>query len=130
MVEDGLDRLPHHRDPPNVTTAMLELKSALNLQDGWRQTYPDTKAYTFLQKATNVQSRIDRNLVSAAVLHNSSDWEIEAPGIHTDHQLVSFKYSDPRMPFIGKGRWILPLHLLKDRKIMDRIAETTKECAY
>ncbi|KAJ7252020.1 Endonuclease/exonuclease/phosphatase [Mycena rebaudengoi] len=130
MVEDGLDRMPHHRDPANVTTAMLELKSTLRLQDGWRQTFPDTKAYTFLQKATNVQSRIDRILVSAEVLKNSSDWTIEASGIHTDHQLVSFKYSDPRMPFIGKGRWVLPLHLLKDRKIMDRIAETTKECAH
>ncbi|KAJ7717281.1 hypothetical protein B0H16DRAFT_1225303, partial [Mycena metata] len=127
MVEDAIDRLPHHKDPSTVTEAMLTFKSKLKLMDGWRQTFPDVKAYTFLQSATGSQSRIDRVLCTEKVLRNSSDWTIESPGIHTDHQLLSMKYSDPAMPFIGKGRWVLPLRLLKDKKVMDQVYELGKE---
>ncbi|KAJ7168416.1 Endonuclease/exonuclease/phosphatase, partial [Mycena crocata] len=127
MVEDGIDRLPHHKDPNVVVEAMRKLKSKHNLRDGWRSTFPDEKGYTFLQSATNSQSRIDRVLVTEKVLKNSSDWKIESPGIHTDHQLLSMKCSDPKMPFIGKGRWVLPLHLLKDKKAMDKVYALGKE---
>ncbi|KAJ7723008.1 Endonuclease/exonuclease/phosphatase [Mycena maculata] len=127
MVEDAIDRLPHHKDPNVVTDAMLNLKARLHLQDGWRQTFPALKGYTFLQSATGSQSRLDRILVPEGILRNLSDWTIESPGIHTDHQLVSVKYSDPKMPFIGKGRWVLPIHLLKDKKVMDQIHALGKE---
>ncbi|KAJ7018662.1 Endonuclease/exonuclease/phosphatase [Mycena alexandri] len=127
MVEDAIDRLPHHKDGHAVTEAMLKFKSKLNLQDGWRQTFPDVKGYTFLQNATGSQSRIDRILVTENVLKNSFDWTIESPGIHTDHQLLSMKYSDPKMPFIGKGRWVLPLRLLKDKEVMERVYALGKE---
>ncbi|KAJ7469428.1 hypothetical protein FB451DRAFT_1091550, partial [Mycena latifolia] len=127
MVEDAIDRLPHHKDPSAVTEAMMRLKAKLHIQDGWRQTFPDTKGYTFLQAATGSQSRIDRILATENILKNSSDWTIESPGIHTDHQLLSMKYSDPKMPFIGKGRWVLPLHLLKDKVVMEKVYALGKE---
>ncbi|KAJ7077990.1 Endonuclease/exonuclease/phosphatase, partial [Mycena belliarum] len=127
MVEDAIDRLPHHKDPNIVTEAMLNLKAKLHLQDGWRQTYPDTKGYTFLQPATGSQSRIDRILVTDNILRNSLDWRFESSGLHTDHQLLSMKYADPKMPFIGKGRWVLPLHLLKDKTVMDKVYALGKE---
>ncbi|KAJ7310167.1 Endonuclease/exonuclease/phosphatase [Mycena albidolilacea] len=121
MVEDGIDRVPHHQDPSAVTDAMREFKRKHNLQDGWRQTYPDTKGYTFLQSATGSQSRIDRILVTENILRNSSDWTIESLGIHTDHQLISTKYSDPKMPFIGEGQWVQKASLLTDKAVMKRI---------
>ncbi|KAJ7030491.1 hypothetical protein C8F04DRAFT_1186704 [Mycena alexandri] len=31
------------------------------------------------------------------------------------------------MPFIGKGRWVLPLRLLKDKKVMEQVYELGKE---
>jgi hypothetical protein len=96
------------------------------LIDGWRCTYPDTKGYSFLQSATGSQSRIDRILVTERVFINSSDWTIESSGIHTDHQLISMRFSDPELPFIGKGRWVLPLYLLKDKKVMNQVYELGK----
>ncbi|KAJ7719797.1 Endonuclease/exonuclease/phosphatase, partial [Mycena maculata] len=127
MVEDLIDRLPHHKDPTAVVDAMRNLKARLHLHDGWRHTYPDIKAYTFLQSATGSQSRIDRILVTSDILKNCSDWTIESPGIHTDHQLVSVRYSDPKMPFIGKGRWVLSLRLLRDEKVMEQVYAVGKE---
>jgi hypothetical protein len=126
MVEDPIDRLPHHSDHDAPTQAMRELKNRFKLIDGWRRTYPDTKGYTFLQTATGSQSRIDRILVTERVLNNSSDWIIESSGIHTDHQLVSMRFSDPEMPFIGKGRWVMPLYLLKDKKVMSQVYDLGK----
>ncbi|KAJ7136378.1 Endonuclease/exonuclease/phosphatase, partial [Mycena crocata] len=127
MVEDGIDRMPHHKDPRSVTDAMRNIKAKWGLQDGWRQTNPDDKGYTFLQSATESQSRIDRILVTEGIFKHSSDWTIESPGIHSDHQLVSMKYSDPKIPFIGKGRWVLPLHLLKDKTVMNKVYALGKE---
>jgi exonuclease III len=76
MVEDAVDRLPHHRDGGAVTEAMRNLKRKLKLVNGWRQTYPDTKGYSFLQSATGSQSRIDRILVTDKIFQHSSDWTI------------------------------------------------------
>ncbi|KAJ7239219.1 Endonuclease/exonuclease/phosphatase, partial [Mycena haematopus] len=127
MVEDAIDRLPHNKDRGPVVEAMKDLKRKLKLVDGWRQTYPDTKAYTYLQPGGTSQSRIDRILVTSKIFQNSTDWMIESPGFHTDHQLVSMKYSDPRLPFIGTGHWVMSLFLLKD-KIMDKVLAIGKEC--
>ena len=44
------------------------------------------------------------------------DWEIDESGIETDHELVSVIITNPKAPFIGKGRWMLPLFLLKDKE--------------
>ncbi|KAJ7763069.1 Endonuclease/exonuclease/phosphatase [Mycena metata] len=127
MVEDAIDRMPHHKDANVVTEAMLEFKSKLHLIDGWRRAFPDLKSYTFLHAATGSQSRIDRVLLTENMMKYTYDWTIESPGIHTDHQLLSMKYSDPNLPFIGKGRWVLPLRLLKDKKVMEQVYALGKE---
>ncbi|KAJ7939101.1 Endonuclease/exonuclease/phosphatase, partial [Mycena leptocephala] len=130
MVEDVIDRLPHHKDPINVSNAMFTFKNSLDLCDGWRQTYSDTLQYSFLQKATGSQSRIDRILVPFSSLLDLSDWEIETCALPTDHKLVSVKYSSPKLPFIGRGRWCLPLHILKDKdtlKTIQRLGKTFED---
>jgi hypothetical protein len=60
MVEEALDRLPHHRDAQNVSDAMSALKEKFDLCDGWQYTYPDFLNYSFLQKSPGSPSRIDR----------------------------------------------------------------------
>ena len=63
MVEDDIDRLPCRPDPEETTTEMDLLKTYLRLVDGWRQTYPNTRAYTYTQTRNaggGAQSRIDR----------------------------------------------------------------------
>ncbi|KAJ7934675.1 hypothetical protein B0H13DRAFT_1513572, partial [Mycena leptocephala] len=97
------------------------------LCDGWRQAFPHDKGYSLLQKSTGSQSRIDRILVPTQSLGYLKNWSIEPTGIFTDHQMVSVEYANPKSPFIGRGRWCLPLHILKDTDTMDKIKEIRKE---
>ena len=52
---------------------------------------------------------------------NSRNWQIEQTAIWTDHKLISVEFANPGAPFIGKGRWSIPLHLLKNRKVIREI---------
>ncbi|KAJ7026027.1 hypothetical protein C8F04DRAFT_1190942 [Mycena alexandri] len=52
MVEDVIDHLPMHEDQFSQVEALDNLKSKLSLKDGWRDTHPTTKAYTFHQVVT------------------------------------------------------------------------------
>ena len=35
--------------------------------------------------------------------------------------MVSMEFSNPGAPFIGKGRWSVPLYLIKHRKMLQQI---------
>ena len=100
---------------------LQDFKDLLGLQDGWRSTNPTEKAYTFIQEATQARSRIDRIYVSQPMLKNSQNWNIVTTPIRTDHSLVSAKFANPGAPFIGKGRWSMPLRLLKDCRVIKEI---------
>jgi exonuclease III len=115
LVEDAVDRLPSHTDPTSAVEALESFRSSLRLCDGWRATFPTTKAYSFLQGGTGVQSRIDRIYASDKIIKSAADWEIEHSAISTDHKIVSVRVIDPKMPFIGRGRWTMPLFLMKDK---------------
>ncbi|KAG2738220.1 DNase I-like protein, partial [Suillus brevipes Sb2] len=119
MVEDALDRLPPKSDSAGANEALARIKAEYQLRDGWRIENPDLCAYTFMQPAAlgGRQSRIDRIYVNQDILPFSKEWDINAPGIHTDHQMISARISDRRMPFIGKGRWVIPLFILKDKNL-------------
>ncbi|KIJ06480.1 hypothetical protein PAXINDRAFT_31816, partial [Paxillus involutus ATCC 200175] len=123
LVEDALDRLPPHLDPLSASEPLQDLKRSLKLTDGWRRENPDSISFTFAQSAAQggSQSRIDRIYVRDDWLPFSKEWEIDPPGIHTDHQLVSVRLSTPRMPFIGKGRWTLPIFILQDNTVKEEI---------
>jgi hypothetical protein len=120
MLGDPIDRLPCHADNAQTVEALQNLKSHLLLHDEWRRTHLTTKAYTYLQKATGSQSRIDRIYVTEKIFKNSFDWEINTSGITTDHQMVSVQITDDTIPFVGKG-WIIPLNLLQNKKLMQEI---------
>ncbi|KAK0209609.1 hypothetical protein IW262DRAFT_1281539 [Armillaria fumosa] len=76
FVEDVIDHLPMCTDNAKVRTAFDNLKELLGLCDGWRNTFPDKRDYTYsckrtfqvdgsLEKTTKVyQSRIDRIYVT------------------------------------------------------------------
>ncbi|THU95165.1 DNase I-like protein, partial [Dendrothele bispora CBS 962.96] len=119
MVETGLiDRLPAHDDPDEAMEALDDLKILLNLQDGWRDTYPDQKSYTFHQTATGSQSRLDRIYTTEAILSASREWKIEPSGFpNADHKMVSVLASCEEAPEVGRGRWVIPGHLLKDKQL-------------
>ena len=123
LVEEALDRLPSHPDNQAAVHSLEQLKSLFHVQDGWRKAYPAPhKAFTYLQSNHNgSHSRIDRIYITDPLEKSSTDWEIKASGLRTDHNLISVRLSNPKLPFVGKGRWSLPLHLIKDKSLMSQI---------
>ena len=62
------------------------------------------------------RERLDQIYTTQKIADTAVDWEIDESGIETDHELVSVIITNPKAPFIGKGRWTLPLFLLKDKE--------------
>ncbi|TFK58357.1 DNase I-like protein [Pluteus cervinus] len=127
MVEDSIDRLKTRNDPVYCTEALRELKRTHHLADGWRRTNGGDKGYTFYQKATKAHSRIDRIYVAENRLASTYEWEIEEAPIQTDHKVVKMTICDPDTPYIGPGRWTLPLPLLKEKELVKKLYEIGME---
>ncbi|KAG1772989.1 hypothetical protein EV702DRAFT_1201280 [Suillus placidus] len=128
LVEDALDRLPPKQDSQGTTLKLNELKTHLKLRDRWQSEHPDLLQFTFAQSAHqgSRQSRIDRIYIKDELLPFSREWTISAPGIHTDHQLISARILSKKMPFVGMGRWSLPLFILKNKKLREDVIELGK----
>lgn len=114
LVEDAIDRVPVHADSPGAVEELTAFKNRLLLYDGWRNTFPDRRGYTLLHKSTGSQSRIDRIYCTSRILETASDWMHATSGLDTDHLLTSVKIIDREAPFVGPGRWTMPLFLLHD----------------
>ena len=109
-----LDRLVNRAgaDPVAARNALSALTVELNLTDGWRRRHPRKRGYTYM--GVN-QSRLDRIYTREDIYPWCTDWKIEHPGFRTDHSLVSVQLSSEDMPFIGRGRWAIPVNLLKNK---------------
>ncbi|CAK5283637.1 unnamed protein product [Mycena citricolor] len=129
MVEGAIDRLPTHSDNNNTVNALDELKIRLRIIDGWRETYPETRDYTFRQPAAlgGSLSRIDRIYVKRDTFSNTFDWGIKRVGIETDHDMTWMKITTERAPTVGRGRWAWPAHVIKDKVLAEYIQETGME---
>ncbi|KAJ3884888.1 hypothetical protein GG344DRAFT_60034, partial [Lentinula edodes] len=120
MVEEALDRLPSRQDPIPILEAFDNLKVSLQLEDGWRNTFPTRLEYTYKQERAGQDprhSRLDRIYVKSEAMEHTYDWEIEKPLIKTDHEMISVKYTSTLAPDIGKGRWVMPTHILYDKEV-------------
>ena len=118
VVEDALDRLPAKDDPPGPQESLRNLLSALQLHDGWRITEPTTRDYSFPQRRSATRSRLDRIYLRTELLNQSFDWEITSTTVPTDHRMVCARMSTAAAPYIGKGRWTMPLTLLADQNFI------------
>ncbi|KAJ7613862.1 Endonuclease/exonuclease/phosphatase, partial [Mycena polygramma] len=125
FVEDGTDRLPAHPDSRATVEAFDDLKTYLGLIDGWRETYPTTRAYTFMQAPSQggSQSRIDRIYIKRDLFEDSYEWEIHAVGIETDHRMVTMRLTTENAPTIGHGRWVWPAHIVRNKTLIKFIHE-------
>jgi hypothetical protein len=113
MVEDAVDRLPAHNNPEGTVTALGNLKSLLSLQDGWRETFPDQVAFTYMQG--KIHLRIDWMYMTKDLLDTLVQWAMGPSGIaNCDHEVISVMLTDPKAPGMASGRPVLPLYLLKD----------------
>ncbi|KAJ7574605.1 Endonuclease/exonuclease/phosphatase, partial [Mycena floridula] len=122
MVEDETNRLPPRFETQGIMKAFDSMKTSLDLIDGWRDTYPDTFDYTFTSRKDGHKSRLDRIYMKQETLDNSRDWLIEMPGgVITDHLMVSAMVSCETAPRVGRGRWTIPHHIMKDKKLLQEV---------
>ncbi|KAJ7107569.1 hypothetical protein C8R44DRAFT_595781, partial [Mycena epipterygia] len=131
IVEEAIDRLPCHTDPEPATTQLDLLLTALRLVDGWRKTYPTTRAYTYAQirhGGGGSQSRIDRIYIQRDKYAQAYDWQMKTVGISTDHRMVSVRITQEGAPTTGPGRWVWLQHINRDKILVkfihDRGTET------
>ncbi|KAI0349298.1 hypothetical protein OH77DRAFT_1499623 [Trametes cingulata] len=123
FILDSMDRLPPRMDPESVVGTLRELMRDNGMEDGWRTENPDKRGFSYLQLSTGSQSRIDRIYAKRCRRKDLDAWNIEDTGLQTDHRMVSVSVADKAAPYIGKGRWSMPTHLLGDSKM---IAEMRK----
>lgn len=121
VVEDAVDRIPPRRDLAEAAEQLAELRVKLDLVDGWRERAPREKGFSYLQRATGSQSRIDRIYLKRDMMIQANDWDIRGPGIQTDHRLVVVSLANTEAPYVGKGRWAIPQPLLSDKRFLDEL---------
>ncbi|KAH8827498.1 hypothetical protein DL96DRAFT_1465192, partial [Flagelloscypha sp. PMI_526] len=127
-VEDSIDRMPMHPDQTSAVAALDSLKASLHVADGWRETYTDKKAYTYYQKATKSQSRIDRIYATEQIIQSAREWKIESvPDILTDHALISVLATTADAPKMGRDKWSIPKWVLKHKDLVSFVNDTGKE---
>ena len=122
IVESLIDRLPMREDPAPAILALQAFISEMQVVDGWRNTEPTTVNFTFPQQDGGMRSRLDRIYTSNDLLLCSTEWNIEHTAIPTDHRIVSARISCRESPFIGKGRWTIPLQLIHDHTFIKALA--------
>ncbi|KAJ7573201.1 Endonuclease/exonuclease/phosphatase, partial [Mycena floridula] len=128
VTVDMLDRLPHKLDKKSSRDAHIEFRNAFDMNDGWRNTHPQTKEYTYSRinkKGEARQSRIDRIYTSTETQIRCRQWHIRdwAGGIG-DHRLVSVDILAQGTPFQGKGRYSMQLHSMEDKRFMESVEAT------
>jgi len=55
VTEDSINRAPAHHDDPTATKTMRDVHREWNIQDTWRQMYPDTRCFTYHTNANGTQ---------------------------------------------------------------------------
>ncbi|KAJ7308559.1 hypothetical protein DFH08DRAFT_792658 [Mycena albidolilacea] len=108
---------------PLFNTKASPALAAGALVDGFRETYPAARAYTFIQPQNlgGSQSRIDRLYVKRDLYEEMFEWDIQAVGINTDHRMVTMKISTADTPTISHGRWVWPAHIIRDKVLAEFI---------
>ena len=88
LVEDPLDRAPARADNIAATAALRTCRQTLDLQDIWRQNFPEERLFTYTSPH-NTLSRIDRIYANPVIRKFLSQWTVEASEIPSDHQMIS-----------------------------------------
>ncbi|KAL1744252.1 Endonuclease/exonuclease/phosphatase [Schizophyllum fasciatum] len=127
MVEDMIDLLPMTLNGSPDQEEFDDLKRELHLKitDRWRATFPDERAYTFLQIRRDGPhlARLDRIYCSNQTFASARQWTISEPGVKTDHSLVSVQITCEKAPAVGKGQPRLAEWVIKDKKFATFVKE-------
>ena len=74
-----------------------------------------------------MQSQLDRIYAREEIYPWCTDWTIKHPVVKMDHHLVSVKITSENMPYLGKGRWVIPVGLLRNRQLKWRAQQLAWE---
>ncbi|KAI0664063.1 Endonuclease/exonuclease/phosphatase [Cubamyces menziesii] len=127
MVEDALDRYPAREDKPETMDALKELTAKWRVRDGWRDAHAGEIAFTYQHTNGTSQSRLDRIYASRFVRRSASNWSHKESGTQTDHKLAYVEIADRQEPHVGKGRWAMPVHLLRDEEMRKTMLDLATE---
>jgi len=124
-TEDAIDRAPPRLDDKATTATLREVRHEWDIRDMWRWANPTKRAFTYRAQTRNerIQARLDRIYISKKAEPFTFDWEIKESAIPTNHAMVTVKYAPKEAPHIGKGQWTLPLALINNDKMLEKIAE-------
>ena len=129
VTEDAIDRMPPKSDKEYAITALRDVRHEWNLTDAWRTINPNERAFTYSAQTStgHIQARLDRIYVAKNIEKHTFDWEIKETAIPSDHSMVTVRYAPKDAPYIGTGRWTLPLHLLNNEDMLEKIAKRGSE---
>ncbi|KJA14632.1 hypothetical protein HYPSUDRAFT_59266 [Hypholoma sublateritium FD-334 SS-4] len=124
LVEEAIDRVPTKPSDPNALQALNNFKATIQVADTWRLDHQNEEIFTWERTPDRQRkSRLDRIYMNTHLSEHCCDWQAIWSEVPTDHKLVSVKIFNPGAPYIGKGRWTIPLHLLQDKEVKTLINE-------
>ena len=105
---------------PRSRKLILDKINDLNLNDIFREVYPDKKLYTWRRFHTIQQSRLDYFLISDSLTIKVLDVDI-SPGYRSDHSLVSMSLKNENIQEKIRGYWKFNNSLLHDKNYVELI---------
>ena len=129
VTEDAIDQMPPRLDDEAAITALRDVRHEWNINNTWREANPAERAFTYRAQTHNkyIQAHLDRIYIAERTTQHTFEWEITESAIPSDHSMVSVRYAPKSAPFIGKGRWVLPTHLLNNKSLITKIVTHGRE---
>ena len=123
VTEEAIDRMPQKMDNFEALAALREFRLKLEIQDQWRHEYPKGREYTYRTNANEhtIKSRLDRIYIAKDKTKFTFDWSMTPSTVKTDHWIVATKYAPKNAPYIGTGRWTMPVKATKNIKITEEL---------
>ena len=124
FVENALDRYLHMEDNATVLSSWKAIRDKYKLTDGWR-VHNLIKKDTYVQKATNSMSRIDRIYMDSEIYVYRYNWTHIESSL-SDHNMVMAYVLRTKIPFIGKGVWRMYSDNIKNKVTIKKITKLLK----
>ena len=120
ITEDPIDQAPARPDDSAATEALKTFRDTHSLIDTWQHENPTTRLFTFTSN-TQSMSRLDRIYANNHLTRHIYNWDITNTTIPSNHKMVLARIVPPRAPYIGGGRWTLPIFLTTDDTLLEHI---------
>ena len=119
-----LERLGGRIDYNESKTFRIELKAmflSLDLEDIFRNNYPEDKIYTWHNKTKGISTRLDYWFISDKLLNRINKCEVH-PGLFTDHDFVQFQLqSKEPSEQQGPGYWKFNVSFLSNPDYVSKV---------